>query len=196
VLIVDDNATAREVLAAMVTSFGWQAETATGGAEAIQRLEAATAAGQSFDILCVDWIMPGMDGWETIQHIRALNAGRLPAILMITAHGRELIAERLGEATNPLDGFLVKPVTPSMLFDAVAQATHGASVTWIVVPRQACRPASRLPACASSWSRTICSTSKSHVNFLPMPGPRSRWPAMVSRVSSASVVPWCLTARS
>ncbi len=54
----------------MVTSFGWQAETATSGAGAIQRLEAATAAGHSFDILCVDWIMPGMDGWETIQHIR------------------------------------------------------------------------------------------------------------------------------
>ncbi len=128
VLIVDDNATAREVLAAMVASFGWQAETATSGPEAIERLEAATAAGQSFDILCVDWIMPGMDGWETIQHIRARPTGRLPAILMITAHGRELIAERLDEETNPLDGFLVKPVTPSMLFDAVAQATRGASV--------------------------------------------------------------------
>ena len=129
VLIVDDNATAREVLAAMVSSFGWQVETATSGAEAIQRLEAATAAGHSFDILCVDWIMPGMDGWETIQSIRARDTGHLPAILMITAHGRELIAERLGEETNPLDGFLVKPVTPSMLFDAVAQATRGASVT-------------------------------------------------------------------
>ncbi len=129
VLIVDDNATAREVLAAMVSSFGWQVETATSGAEAIQRLEAATAAGHSFDILCVDWIMPGMDGWETIQRIRARDTGHLPAILMITAHGRELIAERLGEETNPLDGFLVKPVTPSMLFDAVAQATRGASVT-------------------------------------------------------------------
>lgn len=129
VLIVDDNATAREVLAAMVSSFGWQVETATSGAEAIQRLEAAAAAGHSFDILCVDWIMPGMDGWETIQRIRARDTGHLPAILMITAHGRELIAERLGEETNPLDGFLVKPVTPSMLFDAVAQATRGASVT-------------------------------------------------------------------
>ncbi len=75
VLIVDDNATAREVLAAMVTSFGWQVETATSGAEAIQRLEAATAAGHSFDILCVDWIMPGMDGWETIQRIRARDTG-------------------------------------------------------------------------------------------------------------------------
>ncbi len=140
VLIVDDNATAREVLAAMVASFGWEAETASGGAEAIERLEAATAAGHSFDILCVDWIMPGMDGWETIQHIRARHTGRLPAILMITAHGRELVAERLGEELNPLDGFLVKPVTPSMLFDAVAQATRGASVT---VDR---RVASRLTA--------------------------------------------------
>jgi CheY-like chemotaxis protein len=128
VLIVDDNATAREVLAAMVASFGWQAETAASGPEAIGRLEAA-AAGQPFDILCVDWIMPGMDGWETIQHIRSRGAGRLPAILMITAHGRELITERLVEEANPLDGFLVKPVTHSMLFDAVAQATRGASVT-------------------------------------------------------------------
>lgn len=129
VLIVDDNATAREVLAAMVASFGWQAETATSGPEAIERLETAATTGRLFDILCVDWIMPGMDGWETIQHIRVRHTGRLPAILMITAHGRELIAERLDEEANPLDGFLVKPVTPSMLFDAVAQATRGASVT-------------------------------------------------------------------
>ena len=129
VLIVDDNATAREVLSAMVASFGWQAQTASSGAQAIALLEVAADTGAPFDILCVDWIMPGMDGWETIQHLRARQAGPLPAILMITAHGREMLVQRLDEAEQPLDGFLVKPVTPSMLFDAVAQATQGASVT-------------------------------------------------------------------
>ncbi len=129
VLIVDDNATARTVLAAMAAPFGWQVETAGSGLETIDRLAAAAAAGRPFDILCVDWVMPEMDGWETIRHIRACHAGRLPAILMVTAHGRELVAERLAGETEMLDAFLVKPVTPSMLFDAVAQATRGASVT-------------------------------------------------------------------
>ncbi|MBP8204489.1 MAG: hypothetical protein KAX68_01935, partial [Giesbergeria sp.] len=56
VLIVDDNATAREVLSAMVASFGWQAQTASSGAQAIALLEVAADTGAPFDILCVDWI--------------------------------------------------------------------------------------------------------------------------------------------
>jgi PAS domain S-box-containing protein len=130
VLIVDDNATAREVMAGMAATFGWQAETVDGGAAAIERLQRETAAGRSFDVLFMDWVMPGMDGWETIRHIRATHAdGNVPAILMVTAHGRELLAERLASSPALLDGMLVKPVTPSMLFDAVAEATQGRSVS-------------------------------------------------------------------
>ena len=129
ILIVDDNATARGVLLGMAASFGWQAEAAAGGEQAIECLEAAEAAGEPFDILCVDWIMPGMDGWEAVRRIRERRGPHLPAILMITAHGRELIEERLLVQPKMLDGFLVKPVTPSMLFDAVAQITHGESAS-------------------------------------------------------------------
>jgi len=129
VLIVDDNAIAREVLSDMATTFGWQVELAASGTEAIDRLRRDSAAGLPFDAIFMDWVMPGMDGWETVQHIRALpDGGHTPAILMVTAHGHELLAERLSSGPSPLDGFLVKPVTPSMLFDAVAQATHGSSV--------------------------------------------------------------------
>ena len=135
VLIVDDNATARQVLSAMVESFGWQAQTASNGAQALELLATATEQGTPFDILCVDWVMPGMDGWETIKHLRARQgATTLPVILMITAHGRAMALQHLDEQESGpqvrpvLDGFLVKPVTPSMLFDAVAQATQGASV--------------------------------------------------------------------
>ncbi len=134
VLIADDNATARQVLSAMVESFGWQVQTASNGAQALELLATATEQGTPFDILCVDWVMPGMDGWETIKHLRARQGATLPAILMITAHGRAMALQHLEEQGDGpeggpvLDGFLVKPVTPSMLFDAVAQATQGASV--------------------------------------------------------------------
>ena len=134
VLIADDNATARQVLSAMVESFGWQVQTASNGAQALELLATATEQGTPFDILCVDWVMPGMDGWETIKHLRARQGATLPTILMITAHGRAMALQHLEEQGDGpeggpvLDGFLVKPVTPSMLFDAVAQATQGASV--------------------------------------------------------------------
>ncbi|MDD3518490.1 MAG: response regulator, partial [Chromatiales bacterium] len=130
VLIVDDNATAREVLAGTTASFGWKTDTAASGAEAIEHLRREAAAGHVYDVVCIDWNMPGMDGWETAQHIHALYPDETaPIILMITAHGREKVTARLADGASPLDGFLVKPVTPSMLFDAVAQATRGRSVT-------------------------------------------------------------------
>lgn len=134
VLIADDNATARQVLSAMVESFGWQVQTASNGAQALELLATATEQGTPFDILCVDWVMPGMDGWETIKHLRARQGATLPTILMITAHGRAMALQHLEEQGDGpeggpvLDGFLVKPVTPSMLFDAVVQAMHAAPV--------------------------------------------------------------------
>jgi signal transduction histidine kinase/CheY-like chemotaxis protein len=129
ILIVDDNAIAREVLTSMARSFNWAADSAAGGAEALARLQHEAAAGRPYNVILVDWVMPGMDGWETVQLIRATPAGQhAPAVLMVTAHGSELLNERLANGPNPLDGFLIKPVTPSMLFDAVAQATHGGTV--------------------------------------------------------------------
>ncbi len=131
VLIVDDNAMARQVLANATQSFGWSAETAASGEEAVERADAAIAAGRPFDIICLDWLMPGLNGWDTAERIRAMEHGpREPVLLMVTAKGREMLEERIaGVDDNPLDGFLVKPVTPSMLFDAIAVATGGESVT-------------------------------------------------------------------
>ncbi|MBT0963580.1 response regulator [Denitromonas iodatirespirans] len=125
-LIVDDNAVARDVLQRMAIAFGWRADTAAGGVEAVECVRAAVAADDDFDVICIDLVMPDMDGWTTIRHIRALHTGRsAPAILMVSAYGHEVIAERLAPDHHPLDAFLVKPVTPAMLFDAVAQAAGG-----------------------------------------------------------------------
>lgn len=129
VLVVDDNATAREVLASMTRAFGWETVTVDSGTAAVEQIRQESAAGRHYDVICIDWVMPGMDGWETIQQIRALQPqNNAPVILMVTAHGRDKLDTKLNGAPNPLQGYLVKPVTPSTLFDAVAGATRGHSV--------------------------------------------------------------------
>jgi PAS domain S-box-containing protein len=123
VLVVDDNANAREVLAAMARTLGWRADLAAGGLEAITMAEAAAAQGQAYDAIFVDWQMPDLDGWETSQRLRRAAGTREPSlVMMVTAHGRELLNARDPAQQALLGGFLVKPITASMLFDAVADA--------------------------------------------------------------------------
>ncbi len=125
-LVVDDNATAREVMTAMIAALGWQAESVSSGVEAIARIKDQWNGDSPYDMVFMDWRMPDMDGWETTQQIRQLqHGGQMPVLIMVTAHGRELLAQRQADNHSLLDGFLVKPVTPSMLFDAVADATVG-----------------------------------------------------------------------
>ncbi|MES2160813.1 MAG: response regulator [Pseudomonadota bacterium] len=122
-LVVDDNPVARMVLSEMAASFGWQVDVAEGGREALVAVAARMAQQRAYDVVFIDWRMPAFDGWETSCEIRKLAPhGKLPLIVMVTAHDRELLAQRHLEMEPVLDGFVVKPVTASMLFDAVADA--------------------------------------------------------------------------
>ena len=125
-LVVDDHATAREVLARMAETLGWQVDTADGGEQALQRQAALALQGDGYDMVFVDWQMPGLDGWDTARLISERSqGGDTPVIVMVTAHGREMLAQRSEAEQRLLDGFLVKPVTGSMLFDAVVDARRG-----------------------------------------------------------------------
>ncbi len=144
ILIVDDNPAAREILTGMVTSIGWQAEAVSSGSEALDRLQQTAGHTAGYDAVLLDWMMPEMDGWETAQRIRALQPDTpAPVVVMVTAHGREMLAERMGETDVVLDGFLVKPVTPSMIFDAVAIASAATRNTEGVERRSTPRPSLR-----------------------------------------------------
>ncbi len=123
VLIVDDNEAARLTLSALAASEGWQADTAAGGQDALARIADAAAAGRPYDAVFLDWRMPDVDGWQATLRIRALPAGtRMPLVVMVTAHGREMLAQRPSREQALLDGFLVKPVTAAMLRASVARA--------------------------------------------------------------------------
>ncbi len=120
-LVVDDNESARESMREMLHSLGWAVDVAVSGQRGLDAIEEARAIRQPYGVVFLDWRMPGMDGWETSQRIRAGRDGSTePLIVMVTAHGREMLSERSAEETAALDGFLMKPVTVSMLLDAVA----------------------------------------------------------------------------
>jgi two-component system, sensor histidine kinase and response regulator len=118
-LIVDDNAAAREVLEDLLTTVGGEIEQVASGAEAIDAVKQADA-DRPFDLVLLDWRMPGLDGVETARRIRADGSlKRIPAIVIVTAFGREEVqtkAEGVG-----VDGLLVKPVNRSMLVDMLVE---------------------------------------------------------------------------
>ena len=117
-LVVDDNKTARDVLSSMLTSLKISVDTAEDGYAALASMEVAAAAGKPYDVILLDWIMPGIDGIETARRIKANSSfARVPAMLMVTANGREeafIEAGRVG-----LDGFLLKPVYSSVIYNAL-----------------------------------------------------------------------------
>jgi PAS domain S-box-containing protein len=138
VLVVDDNPVALDLLARMVMSLGWQVDTAASGERALAMDLARCAAGMApYQAVFIDWEMPGIDGkgidgWETLAQMRARQQAMQPAEkppirVMVTAHGRELLTQRSPQEQLMLSAFLVKPVTASLLFDAVADALAGVS---------------------------------------------------------------------
>ena len=114
-LVVDDNELARSVLEDMLSSMSFKVEQVSGGKEALKTIAAAEASGNPFEIVFLDWRMPGMDGIETAKAIRELSLKNPPHMVMVTAYGREEVMKE-AEAVG-LENFLTKPVNPSILFD-------------------------------------------------------------------------------
>ena len=125
VLVVDDNPTSREILRDMMESFSFEVTLAATGQEGISEVEKADK-DKPFEMVIMDWKMPGMDGLEASKRIKENpKISHIPHIVMVTAYGREEVmqkSEKIG-----LDGFLLKPVSPSVLFDTIIQA-HGEEV--------------------------------------------------------------------
>ncbi|MDR7334930.1 signal transduction histidine kinase/DNA-binding response OmpR family regulator/HPt (histidine-containing phosphotransfer) domain-containing protein [Kinneretia asaccharophila] len=115
-LVVDDHAEARRIIGALAETLGWKVRLAASGAEALQLAEQAAP-----DVVLLDWVMPGLDGWQTAVRLRKL-LGPAPLLLMVTSHDRERLAQRSAAEQALLDGFLVKPVTATMLGLAVTAA--------------------------------------------------------------------------
>jgi two-component system sensor histidine kinase/response regulator len=117
VLVVDDNEAAAMVLSALLSDIGFEVEQVYSGPAAITKLKEADAIGKPYEFVMMDWLMPGMNGLETVRAIQDLHTHTSPFVLMVTAHRRqELIkgAQQLG-----IEHVLAKPVSASLMVDTM-----------------------------------------------------------------------------
>ncbi|MBC9177181.1 response regulator [Pseudoroseomonas ludipueritiae] len=119
VLIVDDDAGSQEILREIFATWSIHADCASSAEQAFRMLEQAAARGGTYDLVLMDWKMPGTDGMEAARQIqRSAGMGPVPTVMMVSAYGREeamLEAEAAGTSA-----FLVKPVEAGMLLDTIS----------------------------------------------------------------------------
>ncbi len=122
ILVVDDNASSRQILREMLGVMGQEVSVVSSGPEALSFLESSSRV---YDLVLLDWKMPEMDGLEVANRMGRLppNVHR-PNIMMMTDYGAETIQQQ-AQAQGVSD-VLMKPINPSMMLDALVQ-TFGAA---------------------------------------------------------------------
>ena len=124
---MDDNDSARNVISDYLTSFTFKVTLARDGREAMVLAQEADMAGEPFDLIVMDYMMPEVDGITAAAKIRnELGLSKPPKVIMATAYGEENVVKRAMEEAQ-VDGFLVKPINQSLLFEAAMEAFGHAS---------------------------------------------------------------------
>lgn len=112
-LVVDDNPAAREILTSTLEGFGLTVTCSASGEEAVEEVQP-----RRFDVVLMDWRMPGMNGIEAAAEIRK-RCGKDLRILLVTAYGREEVLAQADDAN--FDGYMIKPVSASTLLDTLVE---------------------------------------------------------------------------
>jgi len=108
ILFVDDSADTRAIYALALTMHGFEVQTAESGLDAIE-----CAQNEAYDVIVTDISMPGLNGFETIEKLRALPLARSTPVLIFTALADDQTRQRAREIRA--DGVLQKPVLPQEL---------------------------------------------------------------------------------
>jgi two-component system sensor histidine kinase/response regulator len=117
--VVDDNDTAALVLAEMLREIGFVVECANSGEQALRRVQEAAGQQQPFDVVALDWLMPGMDGLEVARALQDMQLQPEPRLLMLSAYRRDdmvRMAELLG-----IRHVLAKPVSAALLINTMLE---------------------------------------------------------------------------
>jgi signal transduction histidine kinase/DNA-binding response OmpR family regulator/HPt (histidine-containing phosphotransfer) domain-containing protein len=122
VLVVDDNDHALSVATGLLQYMGFAVQAVESGAAALNVLG---SVGTPWDLVLLDWQMPGMNGLETAARIREMNLPTTPKLVMMTAYAREDLLSLALDAGAP--DVLAKPLNPSTLFDTLLRVLTGAS---------------------------------------------------------------------
>jgi signal transduction histidine kinase/DNA-binding response OmpR family regulator/HPt (histidine-containing phosphotransfer) domain-containing protein len=117
VLVVDDNATSRQIFEHYLSAFTFDVTSVKDGEQALAEL---SGPGPAPDLVVSDWMMPGMSGLELASMIHQLpDLAKAPKIILVSAFHNPELRDKPG--SEHIDAFLGKPVSPSHLFDAVME---------------------------------------------------------------------------
>ena len=117
ILIVDDNATNREILDNQVIAWGMRNSSAENGEQALEMLRSAALSGQAYDIALLDWHMPGMDGIELARRLR--SDPHIPEMHLVMLSSVAFDNEEAIAADAGIHGYLNKPVRQCELYDCL-----------------------------------------------------------------------------
>ena len=143
VLVVEDNQYVRALLKRILKSFGWTVYFVESGDAAINEID-HFVNGKSqlidvgkLDVILIDWDLPDLCGWPLIEAIRShLGEYRIPLVPMVTANERAILADKGRAKKSLINGFLQKPLTPSQILNAVADAVSKESSEHKFVSKQ------------------------------------------------------------
>ena len=117
VLLVDDNPMAQDIIGDMLESMTFLVTIAKSGKEALSHLD---NPNNGFNLILLDWRLPDIDGFGVSEIIHKNYGEDRPIVILMTAYGREVLDHNAGD--QYIDGLLIKPLTPSQLFDAIIRA--------------------------------------------------------------------------
>jgi signal transduction histidine kinase/CheY-like chemotaxis protein len=117
VLVVDDNATNRQILGEVLANWRMKPVVADGGATALAELQRAAERGAPFALVLLDALMPGMDGFRVAEQIRRRPGLAGPTIMMLSSARQPGDSARCRELGVPR--YLTKPLKQSDLLDAI-----------------------------------------------------------------------------
>ena len=116
VLIIDDNETNRLIYQKQLRHWGCEPEVCEFGDEGVTRIKNAIQNGSPFDLILLDYMMPGMDGIEVANEVKKLE--QCPIIIMLTSMCEDGARQRSKDAGIEIT--LTKPARNSLLFDSIS----------------------------------------------------------------------------
>ena len=122
-LVVDDNENARTVLVGLLESMSFQVDQVSSGQAAIKAVSETSKNGNPYELILMDWQMPGMDGIEAASMIRQMKLSKEPKLIMVTAYWREDLL--LSAPAVGIDDVILKPFTASILFNSFTKVFGG-----------------------------------------------------------------------
>lgn len=122
VLIVDDNATNRQILRHQIYAWNMQRGSAAGGHQALKLLREAAAEGSPYDVALLDMQMPEMDGMALARAIKADQRIASTRLIMLTSLGQRFSSAELRAVG--LEAYLVKPVKKNRLFETLLRTVE------------------------------------------------------------------------